>query len=138
MLNTDSVIKYGFFAYGSNPSHCGEFIEEAIKKINKSGHLASLKSWKTLKIGGEILISTVLQEIENSHFVCADITGLNENVLFELGFAIGKRKPVWIIQEVSITEAYNRFKDLNFLTTVGYTRKVTDGEGISEEALLLC
>jgi len=120
MVNNDSIIKYGFFAYGSTPSHCGEFIEEAIKKINKSGHLVSLKSWKTLRVGGEVLISKVLQEIENSHFVCADITGLNENVLFELGFAVGKRKPVWIIQDVSIQEAYNRFKDLNFLTTVGY------------------
>lgn len=115
-----ALIKDGFFAYPSEPSHCGEFIEAAIKKIHQSGHPVFIKSWKTMSIGGNFIISTILKEIEASDFFCADVTGLNENVLFELGFAIGKRKNVWIIQDVSITESFNRFKELNFLTTVGY------------------
>jgi Cdc6-like AAA superfamily ATPase len=115
-----NVIKNGFFAYPSQPPHCGEFIEEAIKKIHKSGHLVFIKSWKSMEVGGKLIISQILNQIDSSDFVCADVTGLNENVLFELGFAIGKGKSVWILQDVSITESYNRFKELNFLTTVGY------------------
>jgi hypothetical protein len=116
-----SMIKSGFFAYSSNPPHCGEFIEEAIKDIHKSGHLVSLKSWKVMSIAGKFIISEILKEIESSDFICADLTGLNENVLFEIGFAIGKGKPVWLIQDTSITESHNRFKELNFLTTIGYS-----------------
>ena len=116
-----AMVKNGFFAYSSNPSHCGEFIEEAIKLIHKSGHLVFIKSWKTMGISGKFIISEILKEIEKSDFICADLTGLNENVLFEIGFAIGKGKPVWLIQDTSITESFNRFKELNFLTTIGYS-----------------
>lgn len=116
-----AMIKNGFFAYSSNPTHCGEFIEEAIKEIHKSGHLVLLKSWKTMSIAGKFIISEILKEIENSDFLCADLTGLNENVLFEIGFAIGKGKPIWLIQDTSIIDSHNRFKELNFLTTIGYS-----------------
>ncbi len=113
--------KWGFFAYGSEPPHCGEFIEDAIKKVNKDGQLVMIKSWKLLTISGNLLISQILKEIESSDFFCADVTGLNENVLFELGFAIAKRKKIFITQDTSIIDSYHRFKELNFLTTVGYT-----------------
>ena len=115
-----TLIKNGFFAYSSKPEHCGEFIEEAIKDIHKSGHLVSLKSWKSMSVAGKFIISEILKEIEKADFLCADLTGLNENVLFEIGFAIGKKKPIWLIQDTSIIDSYNRFKELNFLTTIGY------------------
>jgi energy-coupling factor transporter ATP-binding protein EcfA2 len=114
------MLRKGFYAYGSEPSHCGEFIEEAINKINKSGQIVNLRSWKQLEIGGHLLITTILREIDDSDFVCADITGLNENVLFELGFAIGKRKPVWITQDVSETNMYNKYKEFSLLGGVAY------------------
>ena len=60
-MTTAYSTKNGFFAYGSEPGHCGEFIEAAIKKINKSGHFVYLKSWKTLKIGGELLFRQYLK-----------------------------------------------------------------------------
>lgn len=110
----------GFFAYPASPEYHGEFIEEAIKKIHKSGILVLVQSWKNLNIGGNLIISKILRQIEEADFFCADITGLNENVLFELGFAIGKKKPVWIIQDTSIHDSYNRYKELNFLAGVGY------------------
>lgn len=114
------MIKNGFFAYSSEPSHCGEFIEQALKTISTSGHLVSIKSWKTMGIGGNFIITEILKEIEKADFLCADLTGVNENVLFEIGFAIGKGKSIWLIQDTSIIPSYNKFKELNFLTTVGY------------------
>ena len=59
-----TLIKNGFFAYSSKPEHCGEFIEEAIKDIHKSGHLVSLKSWKSMSVAGKFIISEILKEIE--------------------------------------------------------------------------
>ena len=94
-----------FFAYGSQTPSCGEFIEAAIKEINSSGHPVSITSWKSLSIGGNFLISTILKEIESSDLFCCDITNLNENVLFELGFAIARNKPVWLIQDITISES---------------------------------
>ena len=122
------MIKSGFFAYGSSPAHCGEFIEEAIKQIHKSGQSVLIKSWKSMGISGKFIISEILGEIEKADFLCADLTGLNENVLFEIGFAIGKKKPIWLIQDTSIVESYNRFKELNFLTTIGYDSYTNSNE----------
>lgn len=115
-----SVVKTGFFAYGSSPTSSGECIEEAIKGINFSGHLVDLQSWKRLKIGGNIIIHEILKKITDCDFFCADLTGMNDNVLFEIGFAIGKRKPIWLINDTSIISSFNRYKELNFLTSIGY------------------
>lgn len=122
------MVKNGFFAYPTNPTHCGEFIEKAIQAINGKYKDINLSSWKNLTVGGDLIISNILKEINNSDFFCADITHLNENVLFELGFAIGKRKPVWIIQDVSITAGYAKFKELGFLTTVGYVNYTSSSD----------
>jgi nucleoside 2-deoxyribosyltransferase len=129
-----SIVKNGFFAYGSSPAHSGEFIEDAIKTINFSGHLVDLQSWKRLSPSGNLVISEVLKKIIDSDFVCADLTGMNDNVLFEIGFAIGKRKPLWLINDTSITYSINRYKELNLLSTIGYT-KYTSSKDIVDSFL---
>lgn len=87
-------MKKGFFAYSSTPEYCGEFIEQAILKINDSFRdLAELKSWLFLKISGRLIINEIFKDIDDCDFFCADLTGMNNNVLFELGYAIqGKEK----------------------------------------------
>jgi hypothetical protein len=109
----------GFFAYGSNPSSSGECIEEAIEIINNSGEV-DLGSWKKLKISGKIIISKVVEAIDSCDFFCADLTGLNDNVLFELGYAIAKRKSIFLINDISQIDSYRRFKALRLLDTTGY------------------
>lgn len=113
-------MKNGFFAYSSDPAYCGECINEAIIKINKGG-LCNLNSWETLIISGKFIISRILNEIDKSDFFCADITGLNYNVLFELGYAIAKNKPIWLLLDDSNENSMRRYREINFLTTVGYS-----------------
>lgn len=109
----------GFFAYGSNPSSSGECIEEAIKIINKSAEV-NLYSWKKLHNSGKNIISAILDEIDNCDFFCADLTGLNDNVLFELGYAIAKRKPVFLINDTSHIDSVRNYKALGLLDTTAY------------------
>jgi len=111
----------GFFAYGSTPTSSGECIEEAIKIINSS-HEVELSSWKQLKISGKYLISSILDAIDNCDFFCADITNLNNNVLFELGYAISREKVIFLINDPSQIESMKRYKELGLLTTFGYSR----------------
>ncbi|MFA6247620.1 MAG: hypothetical protein WC615_11815 [Mucilaginibacter sp.] len=113
-------MKKGFFAYSSEPEYCGEFIEEALVAINKS-ETATLSSWKDLNINGKLIIYPILKAIDRCDFLCADLTGMNDNVLFEIGFAIAKRKPIWLILDTSHIDSVKRFKELNFLTTIGYS-----------------
>lgn len=109
-----------FFAYGSETPSCGEFVEIAIKEINNSGHSVHIKSWKQMNVGGYFLISEILREIEEADLFCCDITNLNDNVLFELGFAIARNKPIWIIQDITIAKSFQQFKEFILLNNIGY------------------
>lgn len=118
-------ITTAFFAYGSETPACGEAIEAAIREINNSSHPVKITSWKELSIGGNFLISKILRSIEENEIFCCDITNLNENVLFELGFAIGRKKPIWIIQDITISASYQRFKEFILLNNIGYINYTT-------------
>lgn len=111
----------GFFAYGSQYSSSGECIEEAIQQINNTGEVL-ITSWIQLKNSGRFIINEVLEEIDKSDFFCCDLTGLNDNVLFELGYALSRKKPVFIINDVSYEESSKKYKELNLLSTLGYTK----------------
>jgi energy-coupling factor transporter ATP-binding protein EcfA2 len=124
----NKIIKKGFFAYSSQPVHCGQFIELAIKKINSNGN-TKLDSWRKLEINGKFIINEVLKEIDNSDYFCADLTGMNDNVLFEIGYALSKNKPIWLIIDNSHIESTRKFREFNLLSTVGYS-SYTNSENI--------
>ncbi|MBX2955746.1 MAG: hypothetical protein KF846_06300 [Cyclobacteriaceae bacterium] len=113
-------MKKGFFAFSSTPEHISENVNEAIKKINTSSNV-KIVPWRDITTNGNYLIKEILNVISDSDFFCADLTGMNDNVLFELGFALGKRKPVFLILDTSHTDSVRRFKEFNLLTTVGYS-----------------
>jgi nucleoside 2-deoxyribosyltransferase len=45
-----------------------------------------------------VVWQNIQAKIRNSHFLVADITGANPNVLIEVGYAMGAGKPVVLIQ----------------------------------------
>ncbi len=111
----------GFFAYGSYPKSSGECIEEAIELINRSDEV-DIESWKKLRISGKLIISQIVTSIEKCDFFCADLTGVNDNVMFEVGYAIAKRKALFLINDVSHLESHRKFKELGLLDTTGYNK----------------
>ncbi|MFZ7115805.1 MAG: P-loop ATPase, Sll1717 family [Bacteroidota bacterium] len=112
-------MKKGFFGYPSLPKSSSVCIEEAIEEINK-GSVVSITSWTKMKIGGKIIIEEILDLIDSCDFACFDITGLNDNVLFEMGYALAKGKPVWIINDTSLIESMRRLKEFQILLDIGY------------------
>lgn len=110
----------GFFAYGSQIPSSGESIEEAIRIINKSDIEVSISSWTSLRNSGTLIISQVLTAIDEADFFCADLTGVNDNVLFELGYALSLKKPIFLINDESHLESAKRFRELGLLSTIGY------------------
>ena len=118
----------GFFAYASAPHSIPATIKAAIESINKS-QMATLVSWETLGIGGKYIIREVCDTIDDCDFFCADITTINPNVMFELGFAIARDKRIWLIRDDSYVDSKAEFDQLRLLTTVGY-RSYTNVEQI--------
>lgn len=88
----------GFFAYASLPHSIPATIKAAIEDINKT-QAAKIDSWEDLGIGGKYIIREICNAIDDCDFFCADITTINANVMFELGFAIARDKRVWLIRD---------------------------------------
>ncbi|MGB8524237.1 MAG: hypothetical protein WCD43_14830, partial [Candidatus Acidiferrales bacterium] len=50
----------------------------------------------------------------------ADVTGLNPNVLFELGYAIAQKRRIWLLLNPQIEHARLEWDRFQLLTTVGF------------------
>lgn len=112
-------MKKGFFAYGSDPNSSGESVQLAITEINKSGEF-SIKPWSKMNVHGKVIINEIFKEINSSDFLCADLTGMNQNVLFEIGYALAIDKPIFLVFDTSIIDSFRLYKELNLLTNIGY------------------
>lgn len=121
-------MRKGFFAYGSTPNSSGESVLRAVEEINKAQNI-SIKPWIKMQNDGKIIINQVLKEIDTADFICADLTGMNENVLFEIGYAIAKEKPLYLIFDTTLVESKRLYDELGLLSNVGY-HKYANSAGI--------
>src|ERR1035437_226389 len=108
-----------FVAYSSAPAARAETVERAIDLISHSG-VVEIKGWKSLFAGGRPIITRISEEIRNCQCFIADLTGLNPNVLFELGYAVAHRKRIWLLLDSSIERAKLDFDRFQLFTTVAY------------------
>lgn len=113
----------GFYAYPSDSDHLTETIETAITAINQR-RVVHIKSWRRIKTGGKLVIKRILNEIDSSDLFLCDLTGLNPNVLFELGFAIAKRKRVWLTLDTTKEQNAEQVQSLPILSSFGYKEHV--------------
>ena len=108
-----------FFAYPSKPPSHSEIIETAIEELN-NGQVVEVIGWKKTSTTGKFIIIEICKEIDNCDLILFDLTNLNNNVLFELGYAVAKDKRIFIFLDPSIEKAKSDFDKFN-LTTIGYS-----------------
>jgi hypothetical protein len=104
-----------FFAYPSNPSVIGQPIETAITKS------IDVKSWKALDVYGHFIAEEVVAGINSCNTFVADISVLNFNVTYEIGFAIGKQKRILLTKNPSIKEIGAYIRNVGIFDTIGYS-----------------
>jgi hypothetical protein len=115
------MVPNGFVAYPSHPPLLVETIRAGIKEINK-GNRVFLKSWEDCKVGGKVVVEELCNSIDHADLFCADLTDLNANVMFELGYAIAKNKRIWLLLDATFPASKTQFEQLRILTTIGYAR----------------
>jgi hypothetical protein len=116
-----------FLGYSSTPELARESLQRAAQLITQLGVTA--QTWEDQAIGGRLVISTVLTAIDDSDVSIFDVSTLNPNVLYELGYAIGRARRVWLLIDSSDQEAIARWERFRLLSAVGY-RGWTSSEGI--------
>jgi hypothetical protein len=108
-----------FFAYESGHETNRAAILKAIEEFNKYQHSYHAASWEDMKIGGRVISERVFEEIKKADYFACDLTYLNHNVLFELGFAIACRKKILIFINKSIKNAFANYSSLRIFKNIG-------------------
>lgn len=112
--------KLVFFAYESGHPENRDAIARAITDYNAHQKTYRARSWEELRVGGQILNATVLKAIEESEVFCCDLTYRNHNVLFELGYAIGKNKDLLVLLNPTVAGAKETYSASRILKNIGY------------------
>jgi hypothetical protein len=109
-----------FFAYPSKPPLIGDTIELAISNLKEKSGIEIVQSWREADIAGRFIAEQVLNKIEEAQAFAADITQLNFNVTYELGFALAKGKRVVLTQHKAIKRLPPYVADVGIFDTLGY------------------
>lgn len=107
-------LKY-FFAYPDSPYQIGQVIEKSIENN------ADVVSWKSLDIYGHFISEEVVSGIKICDIFIADISVLNFNVTYEIGYAIGSGKRVLLTKNSSIKELAPFIREVGVFDTIGFS-----------------
>lgn len=116
-MNTKS---FAFVAYPSKDINLLKVIRDGIGGANAKTNTINYDPWEFNDISGSPLISPIIENIEKSDFIIADITYLNLNVIYEIGYAIGKKKRVFLIRHNETTGDKGLANRVGIFDTLGY------------------
>jgi len=109
----------GLFLYPSQPELIASTIESA-KHLLADETAETWLSWRDIKTEGQVIFCRICKAIRFSKLIAADVTTLNFNLLFEVGYALGLRQPVLPLKDTSFVSDKKEFDELGLLDTIGY------------------
>jgi hypothetical protein len=110
----------GLFLYPSSPEIIANTIEAAVQELSRVDGQHRWNSWRHLGITGQIIFCEICKALRFTEFVVADVTTLNFNLLFEIGYALGLGLPVIPIRDTSYIRDQRVFDEIGLLDTLGY------------------
>lgn len=114
-----------FVAYPSHPPEIGATIRSAldILKVERTG--IAFKGWEENDIAGRFIAEPILGEISQCDLLSADVTRLNFNVTYEIGFAIGKQRRIFLLKNGSLLADDALIREVGIFDTLGYESYTT-------------
>ncbi len=108
----------GLFLFPSQPKPIAATIDRAKEELEQSGGV--WRSWTNFDVAGQLIFCEICMGIRGAARVFADVTTLNFNLLFELGFCIGLGVPVKPIRDSTVVADSKLFEGIRVLETLGY------------------
>lgn len=115
-----------FVAYPAQPTALSQTLESAAEIVRSSG--VACLTWSELDIPGRFIADEVLEKIDAADLLVADITRLNFNVCYEVGYALGRSKRVYLVLNSSLQPQTKEISRLGLFDTLGYRTYATSGE----------
>ncbi|MBK9745834.1 MAG: hypothetical protein IPO91_03555 [Chloroflexi bacterium] len=112
--------RIAFYAYSSHNIATSFTVQNAIEAINSSTREITVIDWATMDNSGKFIIPEICNQIDDADLFLCDLTDLNQNVLFELGYAVATRKRVWVTRQENKQWRDLFYLELGLLDTLGY------------------
>jgi len=109
-----------FVAYPSKPRELANTITDAVDSANSRAGEDRFHAWEHSDIGGKPLAPEILTGIERAPSLIADISRLNFNVSYEIGYAIGVRKPLFLVRNASLASDDEFALSVGIFDTLGH------------------
>jgi len=109
-----------FVAYSGRDATLSAGIMDAVRKANALPLPVQYVPWLFNDVAGNQLFSPIQEKIGESPFVVADITYLNQNVVYEIGFTIGKCKRAFLVRYKQTDGDKDLAKSVGIFDTLGY------------------
>jgi hypothetical protein len=122
--------KKAFVAYASRDQAHAETVLEGVRRANALAQPYVYHPWPFNDIAGQPLISPILENIDESALVVADVTFLNLNVVYEIGYAIGKKKRAFLVRNGAIEGEKALARSAGIFDTLGY-QEYADAQGLA-------
>ena len=125
----NQVRQSAFVAYSGRDHDHAKTIFAGISKANSSTAIPTrFEPWEFNDIAGRQLISPIVEKIDTSPFVVADVTYLNLNVVYEIGFAIGRKKKVHLIRSSAVEGDRALARSVGVFDTLGYLSYASEND----------
>lgn len=109
-----------FYAYPSSEPEVMKTIQDAQKALGAVRPSLFLHLWQANDICGLPLTDPIFEQIQKSDFIVADITVLNFNVTFEIGYAIGQGKRVYLTRNSNFKRDVATIDKIGIFDTLGF------------------
>lgn len=109
-----------FFAYSARQDEVVQSIVGAMSILSTSRRAPVLHLWQENDISGRLLTDPIFNTIGQLDFLIADITTLNFNVTFEIGYAIGLRKRVFLVRNSNFRRETSLIDTVGIFDTLGF------------------
>ena len=110
----------GFVAYPAVPGVIGETVRRALAQLHEHSGQQELSSWEETDVAGNFIRSEVLKRIEECNCLVADVSCLNFNVTYEVGYAIGLGKRLVLVRNVALAPEGPGIPEVGIFDTLGH------------------
>ena len=126
-----------FYAYPNGKQNIHEAILGAVDLMKST---ASIQPWESLTVAGFRLDDLIREKILEADLLLADVTFANQNVYYEMGFAISSGISVLPTINITIDKATSRLQSIGLLDNIGWltysnaedlARQFDEWEGLS-------
>ena len=109
-----------FFAYSSTHNEISEAIAGAKDLISHKRRDFTIHMWEENDISGRALTDPIFEKIAECDVLIADVTTMNFNVTFEIAYAIGLGKRVYLVRNENFEGEVELANKIGIFDTLGY------------------